>query len=125
MFCKTWKQNYVLNLIIRYYELATDEHLDDVENIKRELSSGTNPRDIKLKLANIITGLYHPASEVEKVVRYYDLAFSKKSIPDNIPAMVIEEDKIKVNDIIPKLISIGLIKSRSEFIRLVKQGGAN
>lgn len=111
------------DLIIRYYELATDEHPDDIDKIKIKLASGINPRDIKLKLAYTITSLYHEDSDVEKAVKYYDMAFSKKAIPDDIPTMVIEKGKDKVSDITVQLIEKGYIKSKSEFIRLIKQGG--
>lgn len=110
-------------LIIRYYELTTDEHPDDINKIKKELADGVNPRDIKYRLAKIITSLYHTQLEVEKAVSYYDAAFSKKEIPDDIPTMLIELEKDTLNDIIPKLIAYGLVKSRSEFIRLIKQKG--
>lgn len=110
-------------LIIKYFELTTDEHPDDIEKIKQEIADGVNPRDIKYSLANIITSLYHSQEEVEKAISYYDTAFSKKAIPEDIPTLLIEMDKDTVNDVIPQLIEIDLVKSRSEFIRLVKQNG--
>lgn len=111
------------NLIIRYFELTTDEHPDSIEKIKLELMEGVNPRDIKYRLAKIITSLYHSQEEVEKAMAYYDAAFSKKAIPENIPTMLIDMDKDTVNDVIPRLIEMELVKSRSEFIRLIIQGG--
>lgn len=111
------------SLIIRYFELATDEHPDEIERIKTELKSGINPRDIKYRLAKIITSLYHSHDEVEKAIAYYDAAFSKKAIPDNIPSMLIDFDKDTLNDAVPKLIEMNFINSRSEFIRLIRQGG--
>ena len=111
------------DLIIRYYELTTDEHPDEIEKVKLEMESGVNPRDIKYSLARIITSLYHTPEEVDKAIAYYDTAFGKKAIPDNIPALLIDLEKDTVNDIIPQLIDRDYIKSRSEFIRLLKQGG--
>lgn len=111
------------HLIIRYYELATDEHPDEIDQIKLELDRGVNPKDIKYRLAKIITSLYHSPEEVEKAITYYDTAFSKKAIPEDIPTLLVEMDQDLLNDIIPGLITMGYIKSRSEFIRLIKQGG--
>lgn len=111
------------NLIVRYFELATDEHPNEIEKIKVELNDGTNPRDVKYRLAKIITSLYHSAENVEKAIEYYDTAFSKKAIPEDIPELSIEGDKIIVADIISQLIERDFIKSKSEFIRLVNQGG--
>ena len=111
------------DLIIRYYELATDEHPDEIDRVKAELSNRANPRDIKFQLAKIITGLYHEEEEVQSAISYYDMAFSKKAIPDDIPILLLDLEKDTVNDSIPGLIELGYIKSKSEFIRLIRQGG--
>lgn len=110
-------------LIIKYFELATDEHPNEIDKIKAELNDGANPRDIKYRLAKIITSLYHTPKDVEKAVEYYDVAFGKKAIPDDIPELLLERDKETVADNIAQLIKMNLVKSKSEFIRLVDQGG--
>lgn len=111
------------SLIIRYFELATDEHPNEVEKIKEELNDGKNPRDVKYHLAKIITSLYHSPEDVEKAIEYYDTAFSKKAIPEDIPELSIEGDQDTVANIISQLIEMNFVKSKSEFIRLVNQGG--
>ncbi|MEG0013516.1 MAG: tyrosine--tRNA ligase [Cellulosilyticaceae bacterium] len=109
------------NLIIKYFELATDEHPDRIDEIKEALDAGKNPRDVKYELAQIITGLYHSQEDVNEAMKYYEEAFSKKAIPDNIPEMVIHRGQLV--DIIPQLVEGGIISSSSEFRRLVQQGG--
>lgn len=47
----------------------------------------------------------------------------EKAIPNEIPTLVLDDDKDLLNDIIPKLIELDYVKSKSEFIRLVRQGG--
>lgn len=111
------------SLIIRYYELTTDEHPDEIDKIKLELENGTNPRDIKYRLAKIITGLYHTEEDLKKAVDFYDTAFSKKAIPEDIPTLLVDEDKDLLQDIIPLLQKEGYVPSKSEFLRLLKQGG--
>lgn len=111
------------SLIIKYFELATDEHPDEIENIKQLLEKGVNPRDIKLKLAKIITNLYWGEEETKRAHVYFETAFSKKEIPDNISELLIELGAETVEAIIPQLIEKGFVKSKSEFIRLVKQNG--
>jgi tyrosyl-tRNA synthetase len=54
------------HLILRYYELATDEHPDRIEELKKQMENGRNPRDCKLELASIITELYHGKEETLK-----------------------------------------------------------
>ncbi|MFF2178440.1 hypothetical protein ACFVT8_18560 [Lysinibacillus sp. NPDC058147] len=44
-------------------------------------------------------------------------------LPDNIPTMLIEIGEESLLDIIPSLIAEGYIKSKNEFMRLMKQNG--
>ena len=111
------------DLIAKYFELATDEHPDEIDKIKLELSSGVNPRDIKIRLAKIITALYHTEEELQKAIDYYEKAFSKKAIPDEIPTLLIKLEEDTLNDVIKQLVENDFVKSKSEFYRLIKQGG--
>ncbi len=110
------------SLIIRYYELVTDEHPDRVAGLKKELEEGRNPRDVKYELARIITNLYHK-EDAEEAEKYYREAFMKKGIPAAIPELVIDLDKDTLRGIIPKLIEEKYVPSSSEFRRLLSQGG--
>lgn len=108
-------------LIIKYFELATDVHPDEIDRIKKDLDKGKNPRDIKFELAKIITALYHSELEVKEAIEFYDLAFRKKDIPDNITE--IESESNILMDLIPLLVQNNIISSKSEFKRLIVQGG--
>lgn len=110
-------------LIMKYYELATDEHPDTIETLRQEMEKGENPRNIKYGLAQIITELYHGKEKMNRAMDYYDKAFSKKAIPDEIPQIIIVAEKDRVVDVIPQLILEGFVQSKSEFLRLVKQQG--
>ena len=109
------------SLIIKYFELATDEHPDEIEKIKERLKSGENPRDIKLELAKIITTLYHSKEECIEAIDFYNTAFSKKEIPDNIPELLCNGEVLR--DIQDILIKEKFIPSKKEFSRLLEQGG--
>lgn len=111
------------SLVVKYFELATDEHPDRVEDIQKRLENGENPRDIKLELARIITALYHGEEGMLEAEKFFQMAFQQRKIPDNIPGLVIELDKDLLVDVIPLLIKEGTIQSKSEFQRLVKQSG--
>lgn len=112
-------------LIIKYFELTTDEHPDEIDKIRAELDGDANPRDIKYRLAKVITSLYHTPEDVEKAIAYYDIAFRKKAIPDNIPELLIKSGKETVADVISQLIEVHFVKSKSEFMRLVNQNGVH
>ncbi len=109
------------NLIIKYFELATDEHPDKIEEIRARLNNGENPRDIKLELAKIITSLYNTKEQVNEAVNFYNTAFTKKSIPDNIPSLNLNGNNLR--DILDDLIKGKLVSSKKEFNRLLEQGG--
>ena len=56
------------SLIVKYYNLCTDVHPEEIAKLERKLEEGTNPRDIKMMLAGEITGLYHgnPAGRADR-----------------------------------------------------------
>ncbi|MDF2868439.1 MAG: tyrosine--tRNA ligase [Anaerocolumna sp.] len=110
------------DLIIRYFELVTDEHPDRIAALQEELDKGANPRDIKYELARVITTLYHrdKAADAET---YYLEAFHRKGIPDMIPEITIELDKDTLAGVIPILVQEKYVQSGSEFRRLLSQGG--
>jgi len=110
------------SLIIKYFELATDEHPDKVDELKKRLEAGENPRDIKLILAETITKLYHGDSETKRAKEFYETAFSKKAIPEDIPELQLKGN-LTLSSIISDLVSEGFVQSKSEFTRLLKQGG--
>lgn len=110
-------------LIIKYFELATDEHPLHVQAIQDRLQKGENPRDLKFLLAEIITTLYHGSTAMEEARAYFEAAFQKREIPKNIPILLLEIDKERIVDIIPQLVVMGFIQSKSEFLRLIKQKG--
>lgn len=109
------------NLIIKYFELATDIHPDEIEKIKERLKNGENPRDIKLELAKTITRLYHLEEDINKAIEFYNVAFSKKEIPDNIPELGFNGNNLK--DLVDDLLKEKYIPSKKEFTRLLNQGG--
>ena len=67
------------NLIIRYFELCTDVHPNDIEKIKERLEAGENPRNIKMELAYTITELYHTKQEAENARAFYNCIYRTKS----------------------------------------------
>lgn len=111
------------SLIVKYFELATDEHPSTVKDIQERLERGENPRDIKLELAEIITALYHGMEAMQQAKRYFETAFQKRQIPENIPSLLVELGEERLGDIVPQLVKDGFVKSKSEFLRLIRQNG--
>lgn len=112
-------------LIVKYFELATDEHPLQVQALQDKLQKGENPRDLKLQLAEVITTLYHGVAAMKEARTYFEAAFQRKEIPKNIPVLLLEIDKERVEDILPQLVAMDFIQSKSEFLRLIKQNGVS
>ncbi|KFX60017.1 tyrosine--tRNA ligase [Clostridium botulinum] len=111
------------NLIIKYFELATDEHPDRIDEIKNDLENGKNPRDIKLELAKIITSLYHSEEETKAAIEYYEQVFKNGCLPSEVPEINIPKEFLKLKEISRILVDEGLVSSNKEFRRLAEQGG--
>jgi tyrosyl-tRNA synthetase len=111
-------------LISRYFDLATDEHPDRIAAIAREMEAGRNPRDVKLELAGIITQLYHTPEQTLAARSYYETAFSRKAIPDQVPELA-AVFPIRLQELVVALVASGLVKSNTEFRRLLVQGGVH
>ncbi|ACL19596.1 tyrosyl-tRNA synthetase [Desulfitobacterium hafniense DCB-2] len=109
-------------LILKYFELATDEHPDRIEAFRVELAQGKNPRDVKYALAEIITRLYHTEQDVMTAKAYYEAAFSKKAIPAQLPVLPVKA-RSRLIELVPLLVQSGFTASNGEFRRLVQQGG--
>ncbi|MEY4440513.1 MAG: tyrosyl-tRNA synthetase, tyrosyl-tRNA synthetase [Candidatus Parcubacteria bacterium] len=104
--------------IITYFILTTRIPLDEISQYEKELKSGVNPRDIKLKLAFEITKMYHDEKLAHQAQDNWISTFSKKETPDDIPAF-----KISQSDIVSVLVDSALTPSKSEARRAVEQGG--
>lgn len=111
-------------LIIRYFELATDILPEELDEIRERLSSGCNPRDVKLILARTITGLYHTEEETAAAERFFTEAFTRKEIPQDVEVLQMNTLKDAVLlQLAPALAERGYVKSSNEFRRLIAQGG--
>lgn len=112
-------------LIIRYFELTTDEMPEKIDIVREELADGKNPRDVKLALAEIITKLYHGPEETLKAKQFYHEAFSKKAIPEDIPNLDIPVENDTLLSILPQIAAAGYAASSSELRRIIGQGGVS
>lgn len=110
-------------LIIKYFELATDILPEELDKVKERLADGCNPKDSKLLLANTITALYHTAEETADAARFFETAFTKKAIPENIDSIQVVVDRNNLFDCIQPLVREGVVCSGSELRRLIAQGG--
>ena len=110
-------------LIIKYYELCTDVHPDDIDKIKERLNAGENPRDIKMELAKEITKLYHTPEDADKAEESFKSAFQKQVAPEDTPEVTLLKNSENItNNLVDTILSTGKYKSKGEIKRLFAQG---
>lgn len=108
------------NLIIKYFELATDVHPDEIDKLKGLLQKNeVNPRDIKMKLSKEIVALYHGDKEAIIAEEKFKSVFQNKELPKDISGTKISLEE----NIIDVIVKSNLISSKSEARRLIFQGG--
>lgn len=108
------------DLLIRYFNLCTDLHPDDIEVFQKQLSSGeVHPRDLKMVLAHEITSLYHGPALADDAEKEFIHVFNKKQLPN-----VLKEIFASQNDsLLDIMVSASFASSKSEARRLIQQSG--
>jgi tyrosyl-tRNA synthetase len=106
------------DFVIKYFIILTRVPLADITEIQHQLEQGTNPKDIKMKLAREIVRMYHSADEAIAAEGNWCEAFEKGGIPENTKTIKV---KLKV-PLVDILIKEGMIQSKTEFKRLVESG---
>ena len=107
-------------LITRYYSLLTDVSQAELVKMDKEIESASvNPRDIKMKLAHLITEEYHGKEGADKAQEEFINVVSNKGIPEDIESVKIESG---VN-ILDLLVNLGFVQSKGEAKRLIQGGG--
>jgi tyrosyl-tRNA synthetase len=108
------------NLILPYFESATEVPISEIDEIKKALGKGDNPRDIKARLARAIVALYYGEKEAQKAEAEFDQVFKNKNLPSDIPGFKLKDKNITPVDL---LAEAKLVSSKAEARRLVEQGG--
>ncbi len=106
------------DFVIKYFELLTRVPMAQVEEYKKRLAAGENPKNIKSILAKTIVAMYHDEKSAEKAASDWEETFSQGEIPKDTKTIKV---KIKA-PIVDILIKEGMVSSRSEFRRLVEEG---
>ncbi len=108
------------DMILKGFELCTKMPMDEVNKIGKEMQSGTNPRDIKLRLATEVVKTFLGESSATKAQEYFISTFSKKENPDEMPKI-----KPTVYEISALLVEAKVCKSKSEARQVIDQGGVS
>ena len=109
------------DLIIEYFTLATSVSLEEIKQFEQKIKEGTNPIEIKKKLANQIVSELYSNEDADKAQNSFQSTVQEKQLPEDIPTAHLEAEKhLPISDL---LVDLGLSTSKSEAKRLVEQGG--
>lgn len=108
-------------LIIKYFTLCTDLPLEEIAALEKEIKEGTNPRDIKMRLATEIVTMYHSEMAATLAKNSWVETFSKGGVPDIIP----EIHTTTETELADVLIENGIVTSKTDWRRLVEDGAVS
>jgi len=109
----------------RYYELATDVSLREIQGLKQDVESGNrHPKDLKCDLAETVIGLYHGKPAGQAAREEFNRIFSQREVPTDIEVRRMERGTGTVR-LIKLLPTLGLAPSVSEAQRLVESGAVH
>lgn len=107
-------------LIVPYFELATDISLDEINKIKQAIKEGENPKNLKMRLAKEIVALYHDEKAADEAEKEFTEIFSNKGLPEDIETKEIKGKKINIIELISQT---NLTASKNEARRILQGGG--
>lgn len=105
-------------LITKYFLLCTNVSLAEIAEMEKSLAGGENPRNLKVCLAKEIVELYHGSAFAEAAVINFENTFKKGGVPDDTEEVEVTSGTLLVE----VLLSNGIVKSKTEFRRLVEEG---
>mgnify|MGYP001479727849 FL=1 len=108
------------DLMWRWFELLSFKPINEINELKKEVKLGMNPRDAKILLAEEIIERFHSKKDAENAKNTFLDRFQKGAKPKNIETFSISlEGDIAIGNLLKES---GLVQSTSEAMRLVKQG---
>ena len=108
------------DLMWRWFELLSFKPINAINELKKEVKSGMNPRDTKILLAEEIIERFHSKDDAENAKNTFLDRFQKGAKPKDIETFSISmDDDIAIGNLLKES---GLVQSTSEAMRLVKQG---
>ena len=109
------------DLMWRWFELLSFKPINEINELKKEVKSGMNPRDVKILLAEEIIERFHSKKDAENAKNTFLDRFQKGAKPKDIETFSISLDDgdIAIGNLLKES---GLVQSTSEAMRLVKQG---
>ncbi len=113
------------DVIIQYFELATDVPADEIRRIERGLRE--NPKAAKQRLAREIVTLYHDSEVAKAEEAEFNRVFSKGELPTDVPERSVPPSALKDGKIwiVRLLAELRMVDSNREARQLIQQGSVS
>ncbi|MEK7665457.1 MAG: tyrosine--tRNA ligase [Patescibacteria group bacterium] len=106
-------------LIVKYFTYFTRVPMAEISKMEGAMKSGTNPRDIKIRLAREIVRMYHSAKVADQAVEAFNKMFREHEAPEEM-----REVRVKGPvSLVGALVLAKLVASKSEARRVLEEGG--
>lgn len=113
-------------LMLKYYELATDLSHDDLSALRAGIEDGSvHPRDAKMRLAATFVRMYHGEEAAREAERHFVTVFQQRALPDDIEEVELAAGELEEGGIrlVKLLVTLGLQATNGEAKRSIQQGG--
>ncbi|OAN14113.1 tyrosine--tRNA ligase [Photobacterium jeanii] len=108
------------DLMWNYFECLSFRPLPEIEQFKKDIAAGKNPRDVKILLAKEIIARFHSEVDADAAEQEFINRFQKGAMPDEMPEFEFEAGIAIAN----LLKEAGLVNSTSDAMRMIRQGAA-
>ena len=107
-------------IMFKWFDLLSLRPPSDIDDLKKNIDNGANPRDAKIELAYELAERFTSTRDAEEAKENFFKKFAKNELPTNI-----EEKEIPFSGelALPNILKdLGMVTSTSEALRLIKQG---
>ena len=111
------------SVIEDFFVKGTSLSMKQVEVFMKRLAEGENPVVIKRELAKVIVAELCGEEAVAKAVEHFQAAVVDKTAPDDSVEVKLTNPKLMMDELIGFAMENNLVESKSEFRRLLEQGG--
>lgn len=109
------------DLMWRYFELLSFRPMRDIVQLREEVATGRNPRDVKVLLAQELVERFHDRNAAVDALAEFEARFKRGILPDDLPEVLVKvgADGMPVVQVLKQA---GLTGSTSEAMRMIAQG---
>lgn len=105
-----------------YFDLLSFRSDSEIQDLKRGVADGRNPRDVKVELAQEIVARFHGQQAAKSALVDFESRFRMGGVPEDMPELIVTQDDGGLA-IAQLLKQGGLCASTSEALRMIDQGG--